>query len=113
MRIVTDSITLEDLRVMAAALFGNLVKGVVDVERELLALDAELHSDFEAILFQNGSQQRDLWEVNLYPDETSDNFLEFDAMINVRPSQNNRSRGVEDETTRQRISRVIGLRIRQ
>ena len=113
MRIVTDSITLEDLRVMAAALFGNLVKGVVDVERELLALDAELHSDLEAILLQNGSQQRDLWGINLYPDETSDNFLEFDSMINVRPSQNNRSRGVEDADKRQRIAHVIGLRVRQ
>jgi len=31
MRIVTDTISLADLRVMDQGLFGNLVKGVVDV----------------------------------------------------------------------------------
>ena len=98
---------------MAAALFGNLVKGVVDVERMVLALDAELHSDLEAILLQNGSQQRDLWGINLYPEEPPDTLIEFDSLINVRPSQNNRSRGVEDAETRQRITHVIELRIRQ
>jgi len=113
MRIVTDSITIKELRVMAAALFGNLVKGVVDVERMVLALDAELHSDLEAILLQNGSQQRDLWGINLYPEEPPDTLIEFDSLINVRPSQNNRSRGVEDAETRQRITHVIELRIRQ
>jgi hypothetical protein len=113
MRIVTGSITIEELRVMAAALFGNLVKGVVDVERMVLALDAELHSDLEAILLQNGSQQRNLWGINLYPEEPPDTLIEFDSMINVRPSQNNRTRGVEDAETRQRITHVIELRIRQ
>lgn len=96
---------------MAQELFGNLVKGVVDVERGILALDAELHSDLEAALLQDGSQQRDLWGINLYPEELPENFLEFDSMINVRPSQNNRTRGVEDEATRQQIISVISRRI--
>jgi hypothetical protein len=113
MRIVTDTISLADLRVMAQTLFGNLVKGVVDVERGILALDAELHSDLEAALLQDGSQQCDLWGINLYPDETTENFLEFDSMINVRPSQNNRTRGVEDEATRKVIMSVITQRIQR
>ncbi len=98
---------------MAQSLFGNLVKGVVDVDRGILALDAELHSDLEAALLQDGSLQRDLWGINLYPDEPPENFLEFDSMINVRPSQNNRTRGVEDPATRQLILSVVNKRIQR
>jgi multisubunit Na+/H+ antiporter MnhE subunit len=41
---------------MAAALFGEMVKAVVDVEKVIVAVDAELHADLEALLLQNGSQ---------------------------------------------------------
>ena len=111
MRIVSDSLTLAELRHMAEGLFGNLVKAIVDVDRELLALDAELHADLEALLIENGSKQKDLWGINLYPDEPEESFVEFDSMINVRPSQNNRTRGVENEDTRRKITEIIRMRI--
>jgi len=110
-RIVSDSLTLEELRRMAEGLFGNLVKAIVDVDRELLALDAELHADLEALLIENGSKQKDLWGINLYPDELEESFVEFDSMINVRPSQNNRTRGVENEDIRRKITEIIRMRI--
>jgi hypothetical protein len=113
MKIITDNITLEDLRQMAAAMFGNSVKAVVDIDREIVALDAELHSDLEALLLQDGSKQRDLWGINLYPELQGDDFIEFDSMINMRPSQNNRSRGVDDEQTRKKIIEIVSKRIRR
>ena len=96
---------------MAEGLFGNLVKAIVDVDKEVLALDAELHADLEALLIENGSKQKDLWGINLYPDEPEESFVEFDSMINVRPSQNNRTRGVENEDTRRKITEIIRMRI--
>jgi hypothetical protein len=96
---------------MALAMFGNLVKAVVDIERELLALDAELHSDLEALLVEDGSTPRNLWGINLYPELTGEDFIEFDSMINVRPSTGNRTRGVDDPDTRERIARIVGKRI--
>ena len=111
MKIVTDSITLDELEEMAAGLFGDMVKGVVDVEREVVALDAELHADLEALLLESGSDQRNLWGVNFYPALTDDDFLEFDSMINFRPSQGNRGRGVEDANVRSRIIQTVGKRI--
>src|ERR1019366_6173075 len=104
MTVVTDTITLTQLKEMAELLFGDMVKGVVDVERELVALDAELHADLEALLMERGSKQTDLWGINLYPELTGADFLEFDSMINVRPSQGNKSRGVDDPNVRARIS---------
>jgi len=113
MMIVRDVLTREELKRMAAGMFGDLVKAVVDVERELVAVDAELHADLEAALLEDGSEQRNLWGINLYPDVPAEQFVEFDSLINMRPSQGNRSRGVEDEAARRRILTIIQGRIQR
>jgi len=91
----------------AEAQFGDMVKAVVDVERRVMAIGGELHSDEEAALIEDGSAQEHLWGINLYPAEQGDAWLEFDSMINVRPSQGNRSRNVEDNALRDRIRRIV------
>jgi len=111
--IITKTLLPEKLKQMAAATFGNLVKAVVDVERELVAVDAELHSDLEALLLENGSEQKNLWGINLYPEMPGAEFLEFDSMINMRPSQGNRSRGVENEEIREKIVEIVARRIKR
>ena len=107
MTIIRDTLTRAALKQMAAGMFGDLVKAVVDVERGLLAVDAELHSDLEALLLHDGSTQRQLWGINLYPDLDGEQFIEFDSMINMRPSQGNRSRGVEDAAIRTQIIGIV------
>jgi len=108
MTIVRDRIELAALRAMAGGRFGNLVKAVVDVERGVMALDGELHSDEEALLLEDGSEQRHLWGVNLYPDVGGDGWIEYDSLINIRPSQGNRGRGVDDPAVRARVAAVVG-----
>jgi len=93
---------------LAAARFGDMVKGVVDVQRRILAIGGELHADEEALLIEDGSRQDDLWGINLYPAERGEDWIEYDSMINVRPSQGNRSRGVESSAVRQAIRAVVG-----
>ncbi len=111
MRIITHQVILDEIKHMAAAMFGDMVKAVVDIDRGLLAMDGELHSDLEALLLEDGSKQQSLWGINLYPELPGDDFVEFDSMINVRPSQGNRSRGVESAETRKRIMAVVSRRI--
>ncbi len=111
MRIISDKITLSELTQTAAGMFGNFVKAVVDVDKELMAVDAELHSDLEAMLLAQGAKQKDLWGINLYPAMLGDDWIEFDSMINMRPSQGNRSRGVENEGTRRKIMAIAAKRI--
>ena len=65
----------------------------------------------EALLLENGSKQKDLWGINLYPDLEAKDFLEYDSMINIRPSQNNRSRGVDDAKIREKIAEIVTQRI--
>jgi hypothetical protein len=111
--IITQQATLDELESMAERMFGNMVKAVVDIDREVLAVDGELHSDLEALLIENGSKQRSLWGINLYPEMKGDDFIEFDSMINMRPSQGNRSRGVESSQIRDRITQVVAKRIKR
>ena len=92
---------------IAAEGFGDMIKAVVDVKRGIMTVGAELHSDEEAALLDDGSRQLDLWGINLYPDEQGDEWIEFDSMINVRPAQGNRSRGVDDEAIRESIRIVV------
>lgn len=112
MKILTGPISRAELAGMAENSFGNLVKAVVDVEKEIMAVDGELHADEESLLLQKGSLQKDLWGINLYPAMTGEDFIEYDSMINIRPSQNNRSRGVDAVEIRQKIVRIVGRLVR-
>lgn len=107
MKIIDDKITLSELKEMSNKMFGNLVKAVVDVEKEIMAIDAPMHADEEAELIKNGSKQENLWGINLYPGETGKDFIEFDSMINIRPSANNRTRGVGDKKIREIIIKIV------
>jgi hypothetical protein len=107
MRIVREPIPLDVLRTMAARTFVDLVKAVVDVERGVMSVDAELHSDEEAQLLEDGSQQQHLWGINLYPGVEGEDWIEYDSVINIRPWQENRSRGVEDPGLRAKIAGVV------
>lgn len=107
MKIVKDKIELKELKEMAVNSFGNLVKAVVDIENEIMAVDAELHSDEEALLLENGAKPENLWGVNLYPECNGEAFIEFDSMINLRPSQGNRGRGIDDPQIKEKIKLII------
>lgn len=98
---------------MVPGRFRDLVKGVVDLRRGLLLIDADMHADQEAALLAEGSAQRDLWGINLYPQLEGPDWIEFDAMINLRPSFGNRSRGVDDADTREAVRALVESLVRR
>jgi len=103
-----DRISVSELSAMAERMYGNLVKAVVDLESGSMVVDAEMHADEEELLLEKGSSQRFLWGINLYPDKfKTDDFVEFDSMINIRPSEQNRSRSVEDIEKRRAILSIV------
>jgi hypothetical protein len=105
--LVEKPLTVTQLKAIAEQRFGDMVKGVVDIEQKIMALGGELHADEEAFLLQRGSDQKNLWGINLYPDLSMPDMLEFDSMINIRPSQNNPSRSVEDPKIRAKIIDIV------
>lgn len=103
-----NSVSIKELSGMSEKMYGELVKAVVDIRQKLVVVDAGLHADEEQFLLEQGSRQEDLWGINLYPDDYgTEDFVEFDSMINIRPQQNNRSRSVEDPEIRSAIISLI------
>ncbi|HEV2601914.1 MAG TPA: DUF5674 family protein [Candidatus Babeliales bacterium] len=108
MLLITTEITLDELKKMALKMHNNLVKAVVDIEKGIMIVDAELHADQEDTFLENGSAQQNLWGINLHPSKFgSDDFIEFDSMINIRPSQGNYDRGVNDTATQKKIVSIV------
>lgn len=108
MQIVRKTIAVSSLQKMAEGMFGNLVKAVVDVEQGIMAVDAEMHADEEALLLGEGSQQSSLWGINLHPAQFgTTRFIEFDSVINIRPRQGNRTRSVNDASARAAITTIV------
>ena len=107
MIILEHPISRAELKEYAANTFGDMIKCVADVEKGLLAIDADLHADLERILLENGSEQTSLWGFNLYPDEMEDHFIESDSLINIRSWQGNPSRDVLDKDVRERIASIV------
>ena len=108
MKIIKNQITIGELKQMSQKMFGNLVKAVIDIEKEVMAIDGQLHSDEEALLIEQNSKQNDLWGINLYPELFGSNdFIEFDSMINLRPAQGNRTRSVDDPIIQEKIKVIV------
>ena len=107
MTILINPISRAELKDYAANTFGDMIKCVADVDKGLLAIDADLHADLERLLLENGSQQTSLWGFNLYPDETGEDFIEYDSLINIRSWQGNPSRDVLDKDVRKMIAGIV------
>jgi len=103
-----DKVSLAELKEMAKKMHEGIVKADVDLARNVIVIDMGMHADGEAYLLEADSKQKDLWGINLHPDKYgTDEFVEFDSMINLRPSQNNFSRGINDEAIRARIIELV------
>jgi Protein of unknown function (DUF5674) len=105
--LIDKPISRLQLREAGEELYGDMVKAVVDVSRVIIAAGGELHADDEAFLLERESIQENLWGINLYTGRDLPEMVEFDSMINIRPRQNNRSRGVEDANIRGEILEIV------
>jgi hypothetical protein len=93
--------------------YGGLVKAVVDIKRAIMIAGVAMHSDAEKQLLESGSEQSNLWGINLYLQQADDDWIEYDSVINLRPSQGNDSRGVDDPIIRQKIREIVNQLVKQ
>lgn len=113
MIILKEQVTNQYINELAQNFYGEMIKAVADVDKGVIAIDAELHSDLERLLLENGSIQESLWGFNIYPQLEGDDYIEFDSLINIRPRQNNRSRDVEDQEIRKKIVALVNQFIKR
>lgn len=83
--------------------YDGMIKIVVDIRQRILSGGGEMHADCEAVLLESGSEQDDLWGANWYPSEQR---IEFESLINIRPRMGNRSIILQDENLRKQIEDV-------
>ena len=108
MLLVDKEITLTELKKMSEKMYNRLVKAVIDSEKGIMVVDAGVHADEEDFLLTRGSNQGHLWGINLYPYKFgTEGFIEFDSMINIRPSWGNKSRGVDDLVIQKKIIKIV------
>ena len=87
--------------------FGSFVKVVVDIERKIIAAGGEFHADGEQMLIKDGSKQKDVWGANYYPFEKAPQRIQYTALINIRPLDNNKGMLIENETIRHKIKAIV------
>ncbi len=108
MTLVTEKISVEELKKMSEKMFDNLVKAVVDIEQEIIVVDSHLHADEEEYLLEEGSLQKNLWGINIYPNKMGQqDWIVFDSMINLRPSWGNKTRSVDDPKIQAKIRTIV------
>ncbi|MBL1203726.1 MAG: hypothetical protein FWK04_32830 [Nostoc sp. GBBB01] len=83
--------------------WGVFIKIVVDIEREILAGGAERHYECEQELLKDGSRQRDIWGADWSPYTQE---MVFESIINIRPSENNRTMEIQSPLIRERVAQI-------
>ena len=92
------------IRRLVDAEFGDMVKFVVDLDREVLCVGGEFHSDEETILLEKGSKQENLWGANFYPDRPEGKKLVYTSMINVRSREGNMKQEIQSPRIREQVA---------
>ena len=105
--ILQRRIKRSELARLVKAHFGDMVKVVVDLRRQVVAVGGELHADAEQLLLEQGSRQADLWGANYYPGRGAEGCLEYTALINIRPSQGNPAMEIQDNETREAVRLIV------
>ena len=90
--------------------FEDMVKYVVDVARERIAIGGEMQADAEQVLLEAGSLQSDLWGANYYPGRGPEECIEYTSLINIRPGAGNRGMELADPALRE-VVRAVTFRL--
>ena len=110
MIILDKKIKADELRNIEPGIsfFPDMIKGVVDLKKGIVGVNALMHADIEKVFLKNGSSQQDLYGFNIIYD---DNEIEYDSLINI---PRNRDLGyprggttVQDINMQMRIREVV------
>jgi hypothetical protein len=106
-RIITKPISRLEAQIIGDPWYKDIVKGVVDIEQEIIALGGEYHMDSNVLLLEHGSAQDKVWGFNIYPNKKGEEFIEYISLINIRPAVGNCGMEVEDEEIRKAMRAII------
>jgi hypothetical protein len=102
MPIIKEKITQDKLRELTNG--ADMLKLVVDVEKGILSVGCELHSDCAEELLNDGSVAKNIWGANIH---LKDLGIDFISLINIRPADGNRSMDIQNQEIRKKAEAVI------
>ena len=106
-KIILRPITKAEALKIGQEFYVEMTKGVVDIEREVIALGGEYHMDANVILLDKGHLQSNIWGFNIYPKRAKKDWIEYTSLINIRPRAHNRTMTVEDAAIRRKMKKII------
>ena len=106
-RIIREAMTAAEVRRLADETFGDMVKIVVDVDKGSLAAGGMLHADSEALLIEEASEQSNLWGANYFPNKDQGSRLEYTALINIRPEDEDPDQYLRSESLREKVREAV------
>ena len=113
-KIIKEKISEEEFKKIAQEGFGDIIKGVVDIKKEIIAVGGELHSDEQELLIdKEGSKSENLWGINIYPAKLREQWLEFNSLINIKPLFGNSSMEIESSEIKEKIKEIINKLVQQ
>ena len=106
-KIITEKISPAELATATKDNYGTMVKVDVDVEREILALGGEWHSEGDELLHADSSDRNKVWGCNFYPWNPVDERIQYTSLINIKPSLGHTSMQIRDKDLQQKIRVII------
>lgn len=103
-KIIEEKIKREQLKDITKL---NMIKGVVDIKKRVIALGGEFHSDSNDVLIKKGSSQEDIWGINLYLEKPKEEWIEYISLINIRPADNNFDMEIQNQEIKDRIRKIV------
>lgn len=101
--IVRSRATIQQIAEMLETL-ESYIKLAVDLRRGILAGGGAMHADCEAALLEDGSQQEDVWGADWDPAARQ---ITFEALINIRPRQDNPSMEILAADIRKDVEEIV------
>jgi len=104
--IIQSRISIHELSKLAEHSYGDMIKAVVDIEKEIMAVGGTMHVDMIPLLKARGSIGKDLWGIKLYPGMPSmDKLIEFESLINVK--EGNPDENIKASEVKQKIIKIV------
>ncbi|MEK7538385.1 MAG: DUF5674 family protein [Patescibacteria group bacterium] len=99
--------SMQEVRTIATEWYGTMIKGTVDILENKVAIGGDYHMETCELLVEDGSNHVNVWGFNIRFDEGQDALLEFDSLVNIKPSLGNKSRSVEDQEVAKKATEII------
>lgn len=106
-QIIKKKISKDELARIVKENYGTMAKVDVDIKKEILAIGGEWHSEGDELLNQDGSSREDVWGIDFYPWKSSAERIEYNSLINIKPSVGHKKMEIQDNEIKQKISNII------